>query len=88
MPIQQMIVQTLGHHLCRTDRIRRGTRQAVLLSAFIAEASKYHQKTLSGHKKIPCSAMHYIQHCTAQDFLFDTFCKADIHSPLSQLHSI
>lgn len=32
--------------------------------------------------------MHYIQHCTAQDFLFDTFCKADIHSPLSQLHSI
>lgn len=27
--------------------------------------------------------MHYIQHCTAQDFLFDTFCKADIHSPLS-----
>ena len=38
---------TAGNHLCRTDRIRKGTRQAVLLSAFIAEASKYHHKALS-----------------------------------------
>lgn len=88
MPIQQMIVQTLGHHLCRTDRIRKGTRQAVLLSAFIAEANNTIRRLYQNIKKsraAQCITYSIVPH---RIFYLTLSVKADIHSPLSQLRSI